>query len=1233
MCSHTCAEHCIHLSFTSIFASLVCGCQSEHALSQWSSQANSSIEMKIVCGCRNARQSLSGVDVCWNRFWSRNRFYFVSVSSRACVDKMAEPKSRDRSSSTESQLKFPGGTHYRRHNDNHYHCQQCHLNEGLTLCTEDSPCEICKDWLPEAWQAQVKVNEQKRRWKAAAAAKAAKKSQERDTMDDSTPEEVLQLPTKRKSDGLFKTKRVKTATGSGSKATEVEQSAGRPSRSHEPKKSVASSVSMVGRPKSDSSSGAKGSERHRSRSGELNQRSHGSDRRQDSPRSHHSSRHDSGRQEGEQARPTSSGGSSSRRQADSTGGPGSNRVSSRATDLWPSGSSSHSHHHHRKSSGDRRSLSSSSSRASADRKSPPGHHQDGRREIAERSGSSYVSRREVQLSPAVAQSPERRTIMVIPSPARPEQVEESAAEVDDPARVMGPTEAVDGPASDGPADDDPASEGPADDGPAYDGSAGDGSARGPVMVMDDELDIMDEPEEVADPASQQSARDGPALDDDDPAGVAGPAHHQNPAVDGPAVVDGPVAHGTPAGNTPAAGQDSSMLSVVSSLLFPSLPRAINQTTLIDFMSMWTLMQRRMDPGMAVPYAQARPTAQSTIPTPRDDDTPPRRSKTSPRTPDRQPRMPVKRSRTPVRKTRGLDDTGESIRSRSPIRRSSLSDSPPRDASPVNFSAALDSEDKVKDRSITDDEDEDGTQKKVLAAQYQLFRQAVMTSKVSFKVNPAKSRRASRASLLDLGDSEVTDRVSWLDQPSLKDTMASTARIAQGLKEDEEVEKTTLSETLNTSSSTFKHLTVKQIFPREPYRLKVHRDAQYIPKPPGDSSFSDSKAPSSYQMSHRMCLDTEELARRSAIYASLTDSMVASVIEELSPKDERTKLLREKLAIIQEAQVSAVSAGFAAASNLQLLRLDALLKNFGFQPQVLSTVRTALFEGSHVLGPEPKVLQNRVRTIRQADRMAGSSVKFTQKHRESKSSTKATSSRKTASRTSVFDHLGSPTATATQRTVTQEPPFRAGAGRGTRHRPYADSRKKPGKSFVASSTRQRWRVPSGGLPGRLCPALAECAGQLPGHQHCRGRGGHCIPATTSTHPSVHQLPDQKQPAGPPASRRYLAAQGSHRAGHQRDIPRELQLVVPGPKEDRRSATCHMVVPHIKMEMQGSVRSAIRSQEWMVSIDIRDAYFMFRCTRPSASIYVSWSTRECTSSLVSPSGWRLLHESSPSCCGPS
>ena len=44
----------------------------------------------------------------------------------------------------------------------------------------------------------------------------------------------------------------------------------------------------------------------------------------------------------------------------------------------------------------------------------------------------------------------------------------------------------------------------------------------------------------------------------------------------------------------------------------------------------------------------------------------------------------------------------------------------------------------------------------------------------------------------------------------------------------------------------------------------------------------------------------------------------------------------------------------------------------------------------------------------------------------------------------------------------------------------------------------------------------------------------------------------------------------------------------PVIDLSTLNRHMVVPHFKMETQGSVRSAIRSQEWTVSIDIRDAY---------------------------------------------
>ena len=581
----------------------------------------------------------------------------------------------------------------------------------------------------------------------------------------------------------------------------------------------------------------------------------------------------------------------------------------------------------------------------------------------------------MQLSPKISKPPEK-VVTVVSSPARQVHVE-SAPEVQVPAPVADGPAGADPVAGDGSATGD----GPATrNGPATgnnlatgDGSAtGDGPATGDRSATEDGPATGDGPATVDDPASDNpvdvsvvESSHSSDLHFDEPDESDGPA--RLPAEG----VDGSVGHGTPAATAPGGGPDISMLTGTRSPLFPSIPKTINLATLVDFMSLWTLLQRRMDQP-SVPETSTSPAVQSSVPAPRHDSTN-RRSATPARTPERRPksperflhtpqssisslvgraralerqaRTPVRPARTPVRQAKSHIKSRES-RSRSPLSRSSSVESPARDESPVNFTAAMDPDAK---RAISDDEEDEGDSKKIFAAQYQIFRQAVTTSKGTYKVNPAKTKRTSRASLLDLGDMEVTDRVSWLDQPSLQDTMASTTGIAQGLKEDEEVEKTTFSETLNTDSS-FKFFTVKQIFPREPYRLKIHRDALYAPKPPGDHEFSNNKAPSSYHMSHQVCLDTEELARRSAIYASLADSMVASVIEELSPKDERTKLLWEKLAIIQEAQVSAVPAGFAAASNLQLLRRDAFLKNFNFEPQDLSAVRTAPCGGSRTKCP-------------------------------------------------------------------------------------------------------------------------------------------------------------------------------------------------------------------------------------------------------------------------------------------
>ena len=279
-----------------------------------------------------------------------------------------------------------------------------------------------------------------------------------------------------------------------------------------------------------------------------------------------------------------------------------------------------------------------------------------------------------------------------------------------------------------------------------------------------------------------------------------------------------------------------------------------------------------------------------------------------------------------------------------------------------------------------------------------------------------------------------------------------------------------------------------------------------------------------------------------------------------------------------------------ASSLQLLCRDALLKNFGFQPQVLSTVRTAPFESSRVLGPEPKVLQNTLRTIRQVDWMAGSSFTFAQRHRDSKSSRKAMSSKKTTSRTSVFDRLGSPTATKTQRTVTQEPPFRAGAGRGVRHRPYSDNRKKSGKFSAASSTNQRWRVPGGGLAD-FAPHWLSLLG------NCRATGI-VEDGVGSAFQQRHQLTHQCVSFRTRNSRQdlqqaldvLLLKGAKERVTNMTSLGYYNRLfLVPKKTGDLRSVILSQP-PHDSATLQdGDARvRPFSHQKWAISIDIRDAY---------------------------------------------
>ena len=291
--------------------------------------------------------------------------------------------------------------------------------------------------------------------------------------------------------------------------------------------------------------------------------------------------------------------------------PGSGRALGRATDVRPSTST---HYHH------------------------------GRRESVdkEKSESSYMSRRDVQLSPVIPQAPEKRTITVIPSPPRP-------AGMDNSAGVTGPTDSAKLPNSagvTGPADS------PDDQDSADDESAGVSRLGSGWRALGcGRLGRCCRPRQMKKTRqvwpTQQIDRTRQLTTQQGVTGLLSRVPQQG-------LLWLQLSHQT--------GKDKTLpCSRMPAVWFPR-PFKDRSTALLEFISMMTLMQRRMDITMTVPYTQSMPVAQT--PTSRDYQTPPRRS----RTPVRRSRTPVRRSRTPVRRSKGMDESRDSTRSRSPIRR-------------------------------------------------------------------------------------------------------------------------------------------------------------------------------------------------------------------------------------------------------------------------------------------------------------------------------------------------------------------------------------------------------------------------------------------------------------------------------------------------------------------------------------------------------------------------------------
>ena len=163
-------------------------------------------------------------------------------------------------------------------------------------------------------------------------------------------------------------------------------------------------------------------------------------------------------------------------------------------------------------------------------------------------------------------------------------------------------------------------------------------------------------------------------------------------------------------------------------------------------------------------------------------------------------------------------------------------------------------------------------------------------------------------------------------------------------------------------------------------------------------------------------------------------------------------------------------------------------------------------------------------------------------------------------------------------MTQEPPFRAGAGRGVHHP------QEVWQGFcvfhnLTTLTGLRW-----GLAWRTLPRTGEDGVGIAFQQRPQ-LTNQCISfRTRNNQQDFQQAIDALLMKGAIERVTNVTSLGFYS---------RLFLVLKKtgdlrPVIDLSTLNRHMVVPHFKMETQGSVRSAIRSQEWTVSIDIRDAY---------------------------------------------
>ena len=144
---------------------------------------------------------------------------------------------------------------------------------------------------------------------------------------------------------------------------------------------------------------------------------------------------------------------------------------------------------------------------------------------------------------------------------------------------------------------------------------------------------------------------------------------------------------------------------------------------------------------------------------------------------------------------------------------------------------------------------------------------------------------------------------------------------------------------------------------------MNEAADYLPAPPSQGSATGTKPKvNQYTLTAQTLLHMEELMRRAAICSSVTDSLVASLLEH-TPMEHRAKITKEQVKIVPNASKKGVASAVPAAS-IQLIQRDMLLGQLPLWDDHVAKARTPPFTGTNLVGPNMKEFDAKIFPMRE-----------------------------------------------------------------------------------------------------------------------------------------------------------------------------------------------------------------------------------------------------------------------------